>query len=521
MVNVPDRTALRKRPEASPTGKAARSLKAEAAAGAMWVTLEMAMVQLTSFCVLIVMTRFVSPRDFGLISISFLATQSLKYVLLDNVAAAIVRKRQATDEDYTTAFWISLALSALGCLALYAGADWCERLFAADGLAPVLRAMSAVVLVMGLSRTHEMWLIRHFRFRSLALRGGIAALAGGAVGVALAVSGAGAMALVGQQVISSLAAAALMWLVCPWRPGIRVSRTAAREIVAFLRGASGNALAYVVNQHCDTFLVALFFGSTSAGVYNVGKRIRLALLFVVATPINSITLPLLAEVQHQEGRLRNGMRTALTLISTLCAPVFLGVAAVAPDIIALLLAPQWAEAGPILAWLAAGAPLLILLTWNDNLFFVANRPAWASYLSLLYSALAIVVFFVLVVIGGGSPAMAFVLPSLVVLPLSAWLTTRLLPLQGRDWVAAVLPGFAAALVMFIAVKLLAANLQGFGTVLRLVMLVGCGALAYGAMLLLVGRAAAHCVFELLGEVWRYRRDTASGSLSFLSPTNPS
>ena len=75
--------------------------------------------------------------------------------------------------------------------------------------------------------------------------------------------------------------------------------------------------------------------------------------------------------------------------------------------------------------------------------------------------------------------------------------------------------------MFVAVKLLAANLQGIGTVLRLVILVGCGVLSYGAMLLLVGRTAAHCVFELLGEVWRYRHHTASGALSFLSPTNRS
>jgi O-antigen/teichoic acid export membrane protein len=518
MAILPDSSVLQASSEPASTGTAPRSLKLEAAAGAMWVTLEMAMVQLTSFCVLIVIAHFVSPWDFGLISIAFLATQSLKYVLLDNVATAVARKRQAHDKDYTTAFWITFALSALGCVGLYATADWWERLFTAEGLAPVLRAMSWVVLVMGLSRTHEMWLIRHFRFRSLALRGTVAAFAGGIAGIGMAISGAGAMALVGQQIVTSLAAAALMWLVCPWRPGISVSKVAALEILTFLRSASGNALAYVINQSCDTLLVALFFGSASAGVYNVGKRLRLGLMFIVATPINSITLPLLAEVQHQAGRLRNGMRTALNLISTVCTPVFFGVAAVAPDIIALLFGQQWVEAGPILAWLAAGAPLLILLTWNDNVFFVANRPAWASYLSLLYTSLAVLAFFAIVVANAGSPAIAFVLPSVVVLPLSAWLTTRLLPFCWRDWAAAVLPGFTASAIMFATVRVVAANVEGLGSVPRLAVLVSCGCLAYGAALLVVGRPAARSVFDLFAQVLDSRRDAASRTLSASNPS---
>src|SRR5215470_7376400 len=110
------------RPAASATRAAAaggpRSLAGLAAKGALWVSLEMAVVQLTSFAVLIVMARLIGPSDFGLMSIAFMAVQSLKYLLLDNVATAVARKPQAEAIDYTTAFWITLALSLVGSLLL-------------------------------------------------------------------------------------------------------------------------------------------------------------------------------------------------------------------------------------------------------------------------------------------------------------------------------------------------------------------------------------------------------------------
>jgi hypothetical protein len=49
MAILPDSSVLQASSEPASTGTAPRSLKLEAAAGAMWVTLEMAMVQLTFF----------------------------------------------------------------------------------------------------------------------------------------------------------------------------------------------------------------------------------------------------------------------------------------------------------------------------------------------------------------------------------------------------------------------------------------------------------------------------------------
>ena len=70
----------------------------------------------------------------------------------------------------------------------------------------------------GLSRIHEAWLTRNQVFRSLAMRSLFSITLGGAVGIVLASSGYGVLALVGQLVTTSLVSLVSLWTLTPWRP---------------------------------------------------------------------------------------------------------------------------------------------------------------------------------------------------------------------------------------------------------------------------------------------------------------
>ena len=142
-------------------------------------------------------------------------------VVLANVTTVAMRKREISDLDFTTTFWIMLGIASVAFLILLGGAGYAERLFKAAELAPVLRAMSVIILFMGLSRTHETWMMRHFQFKSLAIRGLAGALTGGAVGLFLAVRGFGVNALVGQQIVSSIVSVTLLWAVLPLASGFQ------------------------------------------------------------------------------------------------------------------------------------------------------------------------------------------------------------------------------------------------------------------------------------------------------------
>lgn len=467
--------------------------------GAAWITLEMVSVQGLSLLVFAVMARFLDPHDFGLASICFVLVHSCKNILFDSIATIIARKARGADDEYSTAFWMTMAVAAAAFAGLQAFSFAADKLFAAQGLGTVLRAMSAMLLVQGLARTQEVWMQRHFLYRSLAVRSICGALAGGAAGVACATQGFGVWSIVVQQIVTSLGGFALLWLTCPWRPGFVFSSRAAREILSFMGSMTGGNLAYAFNQNCDTILIGLFFGPSSVGIYSVAKRLRLALQLVAATPINGVALPSLAEAQHDPVRFARVLLTATSIVFAVCAPVFLGAAAISRDAIALVFGPQWVYAAPVFRWLALGGLFAIIVESNNTVFVIRNRPIWTLHIALLNVAATLLMFFALRTSRIDLIALPFVLPYLLVAPASVLLLRRATGLDLRLWLRAVLPPLIAAGALVLLIALIEPLLQSAPLPLRLAALVGGGAVVYAACFLLLSRG-------LVAEIGRFVRD---------------
>ena len=79
------------------------------------------------------------------------------------------------------------------------------------------------------------------------------------------------MALVVQQVVTFTASLAALWLVCPWRPTFAIFWTSGREILRFMFHTTPGGLIGMINQSCDTMLVAYFFGPASTGILQRGQ----------------------------------------------------------------------------------------------------------------------------------------------------------------------------------------------------------------------------------------------------------
>jgi len=468
-----------------------------ATSGAMWIALEMGSTQATSLAVFAVMARFVTPADFGLISISYLAIYTFKTLVIDNVVLAVSRKTQPSDLEYTTSFWLTLALAAIASLATFLSGGMAERLMNAPHLKDVMSAMSVIVLFMGLARTHEMRLIRLFQFRTLAFRGIVGTALGGAIGVALAARGYGLVALVIQQISTSAISLALLWASSSWTPSFRISKETALETLFFMRTMAPSSILNVASQNCDTFLVAYFFGPANAGIYAIAKRLRLALQLVAATPISGVVFPTLAEVQADGERLKNVSQRMIVLISFICVPVFVGSSSIAREAISVGFGQQWAAAGPIFSVLALGGIFAILQNVSDTMFIVRNRQIWSLYIVLIQTALAVLLFFPIKILGPAYLAVPFILPYAVTFPLSAFLVSRLTGLTFSEWLTSIMPSLASSALMFGAVKLIDSSVTFPNNLSQAALCSVLGAVVYLFVMLIVSRRTVVSTFGLV------------------------
>jgi O-antigen/teichoic acid export membrane protein len=492
-------------PEASPQA----SLGTRATVGAAWIFVENGFVQGLAFVVFAVIARYVTAADVGLISIAFIVTQGARSLLFDGIAIAITRKSSPTAIEFTTGFWMMLANATVATALIVVTAPALQAAFGAPGLQRVVELMSSTVMLYGISSMQEFWLQRHFHFKALALRAIIASLAGACIGIALALKGFGVIALVAQQLVMMAVNAVLLWVACPCRPTLRLSRHVAREIVIFAFRLFPNRFIGMANQNCDTILVGMLFGPASVGIYNVAKRARLALQMLAWGPINGVVLPTFAETQADPARFKQGVLVCLAIVSACCAPLFLGLAAIAHDAVLAVFGPRWGAAAPVLAILAFGGLAAVLSTVHDSIFMAQGRPAICSFAAVLYVVLAVPLFVCLREWPHLPFALPFVLPYCLLLPAYIWLSKRFAGIPVLAWLRSVSPGLLAALVMFCAVRLLLATLLALQLSARLPIACGAGAAIYIAALYALDRRTWMVMYEFV--LYRFTRKLRRGS----------
>jgi PST family polysaccharide transporter len=473
-------------------------LEQKAAKGAAWIALEMMSVQGMSLVVFATLAHFLTSRDFGLIGICFVVLQSAKTILIDQISSAVTRKASPTSLEFSTVFWITVALGLLGFLGIEAVSLVSDQLFHAPGLRSVLQAMGLIFLAMAAGRTQEAWLIRHFHFRVLALRSISGSLVGGLAGIACAILHFGVWSLVVQQITTNGCSFILLWSTCPWRPALVFSRRAASEIAVFLRSIAGNVMLTIVNQNFDTFAIALCFGPSSVGIYTIGKRLKLAVQMVASTPISGVVMPAMAEA-GSGARMRDIVVNATAAAFAICGPVFVGAAAVSHDAIRLFFGPHWIAASPVFAWLAIGGLFSLVVDYNNVAFTVMNKVIWTTYLSLIYTVLAIVAFAVSTQLHASAIALPFVVPFAVVLPVSVVLLARITELPFSRWAKAALPPAIVCGIMFVAVRWAATMMGGSSAPVRLASLCLLGGVIYVGLIGIFAPALLRSAAGLVGQ----------------------
>jgi O-antigen/teichoic acid export membrane protein len=223
----------------------------------------------------------------------------------------------------------------------------------------------------------------------------------------------------------------------------------------------------------------------------------LALQLVAGGPIKGIALPSLAEIQGDANRLRRGALNSLQFLCIICSPAFFGASAVAHIAVVTIFGPNWINAGPIMETLTIGGLTIVLLNYNDSVFLLKNKPLWCLVVSLAYSVLTILFVTLFVTLKIHALALPFVLPYLVVFPLSATLVSRCLGISLRQWVDALLPGVGAASLMFIAVQFCGHYLPAYSNPVRLSLLCMVGGVSYALALVAIWPSSAKMVLETL------------------------
>ena len=303
-------------------------------------------------------------------------------------------------------------------------------------------------------------------FKSLAIRANVAALTGGAVGIALAVDGFGVWALVAQQLTAAAVSLVLYWSLGRWVPRLRFSRAHSRELLGFSVNVFVANMGGFLNRRADALLMGLFFGPVVVGIYRLADRLVDVLLELTMRPVGAVSLPHFSRLQTDPEALRQGVRSCMRVAVLATVPAMLILAACSDYILAVF-GPEWTVGGAALKLLAVVGIAKALVFFSGPLLFALGKPGFrAVMLWVLAAASAATVVFVAIPLESqpagdqllGMAASRAVLFLLVVIPVNLVIISRLTGLSAKE----LLRGTPAPLVAGLVAVGAVAGLQALG-----------------------------------------------------------
>ncbi|ACI99633.1 lipopolysaccharide biosynthesis protein [Rhodospirillum centenum] len=459
-----------------------------AARGVVWVVLESGGVSLLSLATLLVLARLIGPAEFGLAGLALSIVQVLYLVAEMLFHDALVQRRDLDDRHADSALWASLLLGAgmaAGCWFLAPAA---ERLFEAPGLAPVLAWMGLSLVFGGANGVMTALLRRDLRFKRVAARSLFGRLAGAAAGLALALWGFGVWALVAQQIAMAAAATLALWIDPPRRPRLVLSLRHLRELLGFALPAFVASFLWQANLRLFVLIVGYLLGPAAVGYLTVAMRLVDTARMILGSALHQLALPLFSRRQDDREALSRGFRQATELTALVTQPLFAGLFALAPEVVALVLGPGWDPAVPLVRILCIVAMAQLVRQFGNAALTAVGRPRWLAVQNAIGLAVSVALLVAFGEAGVVVAAAVWAARFVAVLPLNAWMVRVGAGVRWRDQFGpAALPVAGACLM---AALLLAARLwlvPHWPALPALALLVPAGALFYLALVLLIDR----------------------------------
>lgn len=312
------------------------------------------------------LARMLTPGDFGLIA---MVTAIIGFVAMfkdAGLSMATVQRAEINHGQVSTLFWINVALSAGVMVVVAALAPAIAWFYGEPRLLGITLALSVTFLFGGLTVQHQALLRRQMKFRELATIEILSMVIGVATAVTMAWAGMEYWSLVGLTAASAIGNCTLVWIYSGWRPGPPVRRSGVRPMLTFGANLTFASVCNQAREQSPYIIIGYVLGSGPLALYERAYRLLVMPLSAMMPALSAVVIPALSRVQDDAPRVRRIVRR-LTLLAVSCSiPISIIGVVLAPELIELVLGPQWARSAVIfacLAPLAATQAISSISTW--------------------------------------------------------------------------------------------------------------------------------------------------------------
>lgn len=369
---------------------AEESLKKKTIKGVAWSSIDNIVQMGATFVVGIILARLLTPDDYGLLGIILIFSSICTALMNAGFTTALIRKPDATNDDYNTSFIVNIGLSIVFYITIYVFSPFIADFFRRNELINLTRVTSLGIIIGALSMIQQTRLTKKIDFKSQTKVTLITSVISGIIGIGMALSGFGVWSLVLQTLSLQTLRTIFLCIYDKWIPNFRFSKNSFNELFGFGWKMMLSAFLDSVWQQLYQVIVGRFYNPATLGQYTRAKQFSTLFSSNLTAVVQRVTYPVLSNIQEEQERMVNAYRRIIKVTMFITALSMFALGAMSEPLLYCLIGPQWKEAARYLPLICIAGSTYPLQAMNLNMLQVQGRSDLFLGLEIIKKLIAVV-----------------------------------------------------------------------------------------------------------------------------------
>ena len=426
-------------------------IKIQAVEGIKWSGLQQWGGKIISLLVVAILAHYLEPEAFGLVAMALIYVEFVQVFIEQGFGAAIVQRSTLEQEHLNTAFWLSLISGIFLTVISISISGWVANLFRQSQLEPIIKWLSISLLLGGMANIQYAILRRHLEFKKISICSLIASIAGGVVGVTMAIMQYGVWSLVAQYLVSSLVRCLTLWRVSTWRPKFQFSRKHLNDLFSFGLNIMGMSLLNFFNRHGGDLLIGYFLGPTLLGFYTIAYQLLTKVIDLLVSVGNAVAFPTYSRLQNDHKMISLAFNKSIFYMSLISFPIFVIVGMIASELVPIVYGQQWEASIPVLQVLVLIGILHSILYFHESVILAMGKSNWRLGMTLINAVTNVAFFLIAVRWGIVAIAAAYVIRGLLTTPIEIWMVWKVGVITIKDYFSQFIVPVIGSIVVILVI----------------------------------------------------------------------
>lgn len=310
---------------------------------------------LAQFLAIPILSRILSPAEYGVVAMAMPFILFAMMIADAGIGMSLVRTPCTERAAWSTCFWLSALLGAGLAAIMMVLAPFFAFVMEEQQLTSIVMVLALVVFIQSLSSIPNASLQQEQKFRLIAVVEVFAVASGIAVAVVSALHGAGAWALVLQQLVFYVLRGGLNFWFASFRPGRMFDLGSVREHLTFGRDVLGVNIITFFTRSVDNLVVGKILGAAAVGVYSMAFQFARLPIMLVTGPLQYVFYSKLLRVKDDTDAIRVTFLLLTRILAIVVFPSMGMLAAAYHPVFTVLLSEKWVDSGYMFMLVAAAS----------------------------------------------------------------------------------------------------------------------------------------------------------------------